>query len=70
MLVVNQSTTESFEIFWVAPDGTEKSYGVVAPRGELPLNSFTGHGWRARDASGECISGTNNPGIESRWFLR
>ncbi len=70
MLVVNQSTTESFEIFWVAPDGTQKSYGVVAPRGELPLNSFTGHGWRARDASGECISGTNNPGIESRWFLR
>ncbi len=69
VMVINQSTTDALEVFWVAPDGSEKSYGILPPRSELALQSFVGHGWRARTSGGACVDATRTPGLESRWFL-
>merc|ERR1711879_116899 len=43
------------ELFWVDDNGKEVSMGKLSQTDSMPLNSFQGHLFRARDAAGESL---------------
>ena len=48
---VNQLTQE-VECFWIAGDGTHKSYGKIKPGATSTQNTYVGHMWLIKDANG------------------
>ena len=46
---------EAVEIVWIDGRGEEKSYGRVPARGERRQQTFGGHAWMVRTASGEVL---------------
>ena len=46
----NQRSDE-IQLYWVKPDGGEQLFGSVGPHGKIPMNTFVGHSWVARDAT-------------------
>ncbi len=47
---------EELELFWLAPDGSRKPYGRVAPRGRREMSTYDGHVWLLTRAKGEAYA--------------
>ncbi len=65
-ILFQNRTADTVELFWLAGDGSRKSYGTVAPGGDYLQHTYEGHSWLVVGADGKPLAlfvGESRPGI-------
>ena len=64
-LVVENRLSEALQIFWITPDGAERSYGKIAPGRVYRTGTYVGHVWLLKAAGKNlaCFSSEGNDRI-------
>lgn len=66
--ITNQSG-QAADVFWVRPDGSEVKYGHLDPGQAYDQGTYSGHGWRAKGASGDVLGNFVAPSGGGTWNI-
>eukprot|EP01031_Cornospumella_fuschlensis_P011338 gene11338-13857_t len=51
MLTINNTSTQTVEVFFIDGAGTPISYGTIAPGSSFSASTWTDHNWALRDTA-------------------
>lgn len=66
---VTNTSGQQADVFWVKPDGGEVKYGSLQPGQAYDQGTYSGHGWRAKDASGNVLGNFTVPANGGAWNI-